>query len=119
MASAYKNLADILNEMIDIAEINCSTHPFLCQNISGFPTLIYYASNGFLKDKSRKSYNGNRTTDSMIKFIKENTTNLVFDIKENGKNLDPFKRQISLETFLAKVYRVICFRVVIYQKLYL
>ena len=49
-------------------------------HITGFPTIKFYPGNK--KDKAPMDYNGARTTEDIIKFIKANSFNKVVDDEE-------------------------------------
>lgn len=58
-------------------------------------------------------YQGERKTEAMIKFVKQNTPSLVFRIsnsEKDSKTTNPQDRIVSLQSFLEKVLLVLYFQ---------
>ena len=81
----YEQVAKILKEknpLLVLAKIDATENEVESVNISGFPTIKFYP--GYKKDKAPLDYNGDRTVDNIIKFIKNNADNpIVYDEDED------------------------------------
>ena len=65
------------NSKLLIAKIDGSENEVENISISGFPTIMFFPGNK--KNKSPIEYKGRRTTEDIIKFIKENSYNKIVD----------------------------------------
>ena len=68
LAPVWKQLARQMQNKLTIAEVNCDDNSALCksQNIEGYPTLIYFDSNGV-----KSEYNGGRKIDQLKVFVEK------------------------------------------------
>ena len=80
------------NPKLVLAKMDATENEVESVHITGFPTIKFYPGNK--KDKAPMDYNGARTTEDIIKFIKANSYNKVVydeekkDDKKDGKTSD-------------------------------
>ena len=76
------------NPKIVLAKMDATENEVESVHITGFPTIKFYPGNK--KDKSPIDFNGERTTEGIIKFIKTNAFNKVVldEEKKDGKTSD-------------------------------
>ena len=89
----YEEVAKKLKEKnpkLVLAKIDATENEVESVNISGFPTVKFYPGNK--KDKAPLDYNGDRSVDDIIKFIK---TNAATPIVYEEEKKQPNKRQMG------------------------
>ncbi len=90
----YEEVAKKLKEKnpkLLLAKIDATENEVESVNISGFPTVKFYPGNK--KDKEPLDYNGDRSVDDIIKFIKTNAaTPIVYDEEKKEEKKDEDKK---------------------------
>ena len=85
----YEEVAKKLKEKnpkLVMAKIDATENEVESVNISGFPTVKFYPGNK--KDKAPLDYNGDRSVEDIIKFIKTNAATPIVYEEEKGKKED-------------------------------
>ena len=81
----YEEIAKILkgNNKLLLAKIDGSSNEVENVLISGFPTILFYPGNK--KHEKPIQYNGKRTAEDIIRFIKRNAFNKINDENKDGE----------------------------------
>ena len=91
----YEEAANKLkvNDKLIFAKIDGSANEVESITISGFPTLFFFPGNK--KSEKPIQYNGKRTTEDIIEFIKKYSSNKIKEKieKENGQEKEEFKKE--------------------------
>lgn len=92
--SSYSKAAEKLKSKAVVAAIDCTKHGQLCQKygVRGYPTLKLFYSQPKLTKRLQKEYNGARSLDAIVKFIKDSIPNHV-------KSLGTGEKQMTMDAF--------------------